>query len=231
MNINYFIKFYDCSQYANDLASGLLYMQAASNFWEDEGTFRSDPSDTRACRCIGVNSNHPIYCLYTVYRNDCINKKIAIRDQVLKDFTHDHPQEVQMVLLDAQKFLEKFELYLGKNNLTAYAGLVKYDKSDIKDKYLFQIHREYLTFLYKCQKFSHQNEFRIQLNEPCKLEEIPFSDLNPQSQKIYLENHIPFKRYTPYIAKVGDITKDGIAKLFAYSDLIAAKDSYILPLV
>ncbi len=229
-DIAYFIKFYDCYKFAEDLASGLLYMKAASSFWDDEGTLQSDPSDTRSCRCIGINSNRPIYCLYTVYRNDCADTKILIKNQVLKDFTHNYPQNVQMVLLDAQKFLEKFELHLSKNNLTAYAGIVKYNKSDIQDRYLLQIHREYLTFLFKHQKFSHQNEFRIQLNKPCKLEDVPLSDLNPQFQKIYLEDHVPFKRYVPHVEEIGNLRENGVAKLFTYSDLVAAKNSYILSL-
>lgn len=227
-HIKYFIKFYAEKQYCSHLLNGELFMQSASHYWHIEQhqakKYQADLNDSRVYHCAGVNSNRPIYCMYIIYDTDIRNNQVAFSNQLLMDFCgeNDDITKVNAVIMQASEFLQQVDTTLRSKNLFAYSGIVEYDKSDAKDKWLLQNKLWEAICLFKYPIFQHQKEYRIQMHLECSLKRCEVQGIHYKN-----DSDVP-KEYDSYKLKIGAISD--IAQYFTYNDLLQNRDSYILNL-
>lgn len=86
-NIAYLLKFASKEVYIDDLLNGHLYMNAADYYHGLPGE-QGDPLEASMVlpACIYGNYRLPIYCMYTVRKNDIVDGSVQIPKRMIREF-------------------------------------------------------------------------------------------------------------------------------------------------
>lgn len=190
-NIAYLLKFASKEVHIDDLLNGHLYMNAADYYHGLPGE-QGDPLEASMVlpACIYGNYRLPIYCMYTVRKNDIVDGSVQIPKRMIREFGCADGW-IGIVRYDSFARLINSHTTGGEE---VYAhGAISYDIPGPKliDE-IFQ--GKICNLLIKTPKYAYQQEYRIIGSRPvecrllpdenhpsCKIEKYDHAELNPSS--------------------------------------------------
>lgn len=160
------VKLVNKIKYANALLDGKLFMRPAAYYRSlEEG--QGDECEGRIVldKAIYVNGEFPIYCMCSFSNHEIVNGHLLIPKQCINDF--DCPKGYA-VILNWEQFEERLP-YLNCHGHKLVSGRVEYkisrglgDYLDIRES---ENQGKFKSLFIKRPSFSHQNEYRIVVDE------------------------------------------------------------------
>lgn len=174
-DIRYLVKFVPELQHAEALVSGILYMRPAKYYQKLEAG-QGDISEAAVSHDIQMymNTRLPIYCMYSVFESDIVDRKTLISKDLIRDFKCESGYAV---VIDYQ-FFSQLLSKVKTNGYQLDAGLVNYHELAFEDTNKLIADGSAQNLFIKHPHFAYQQEYRIVIyKEVYKMHENPIESI------------------------------------------------------
>lgn len=218
-SVRYLVKFIPEEMYVDSLINtGELFMRPLGCFVDLEKRqsdhVRGDIREGLLLNCIWVNSDRPIYCMYTVFESDVVSDSVLINKRAVQKFL---PQEEgYFAIINYGDFISQlkadyFEGY------AVYTNIVTYGSLDRETQKQMLMNDNVQAAFFKQTSYSYQQEFRLVVDKI--LPKIMDEEAINENESIGGEDP-PIDRSTcgKYFACIGSLQH--CAKKYSKKDLI-----------
>jgi len=226
-NIKFLVKFIEEEDYVDSLINhGELFLRPLGHFAKLEkdssDEVRGDEREGLLLNSIRIGSNHPIYCMYSIFESDVLPDGLLIKKRAVENFLSK--ETGYFAVIDYNNFISS----LKAKDFDGYAinaDIVKYGSIDWEfQKELFLSNRQLVAFV-KRSDYSYQQEFRLVVQKSLPM--IKDVQMTKKYKKIHGDN-FPHEihNYSSYIVKIGSL--QSFAKKYSINDLQDYDEKYFL---